>query len=307
MNAAPSVAAKAQPLIDFDLHCVGCDYNLRMQPRDGRCPECATPVVNSLNAFVLDGADPAWCRDTARGLRVLSWVFIAQVVLMILSTVQHLVAAFWGNQAYFMAWLVSALLQFVVDIAFVVVICHITRPEPQAPCLSRSPRLTARIAALIFIGMATLSTLVMTWLLLVHGFKDPFWGNTVRDSITTIAWIIGGYGSSLSKPIAQLAVLALLWRWLGRGQRTGYRRVVNVLFWMLLLATIITLATGLVLTLSSPMRSPVPIWFAMILYTRFALSLIKLAVFIMLIIAVRATATTMLPATNTVQDINESV
>ena len=30
-------------LIDFDLPCVACEYNLRTQPVTGRCPECQSP------------------------------------------------------------------------------------------------------------------------------------------------------------------------------------------------------------------------------------------------------------------------
>jgi len=45
-----------------DLACVSCDYNLRSQPVDGRCPECATAVEYSLRVI-------PQAADVARGLR----------------------------------------------------------------------------------------------------------------------------------------------------------------------------------------------------------------------------------------------
>lgn len=35
--------------IDADITCIHCGYNLRTLPRDGNCPECASPVVHSVN------------------------------------------------------------------------------------------------------------------------------------------------------------------------------------------------------------------------------------------------------------------
>ncbi|OWY70566.1 hypothetical protein B7486_13170 [cyanobacterium TDX16] len=43
--------ATGSGLIDADLECVGCGYNLRTLARDANCPECAAPVGDSVDAF----------------------------------------------------------------------------------------------------------------------------------------------------------------------------------------------------------------------------------------------------------------
>ncbi len=45
-------AALFGDLIDDDLECVGCGYNLRSLARDSNCPECAAPVMDSLVPFL---------------------------------------------------------------------------------------------------------------------------------------------------------------------------------------------------------------------------------------------------------------
>jgi hypothetical protein len=49
------MANGARPVlvVDDDAQCVQCGYNLRTQRRDGRCPECDTPVAESLRLWSL--------------------------------------------------------------------------------------------------------------------------------------------------------------------------------------------------------------------------------------------------------------
>lgn len=54
-------------LVDGDVPCVGCGYNLRTRPTAGRCPECGLHVAESLG---LDIADPA---AAARAMWWLAW------------------------------------------------------------------------------------------------------------------------------------------------------------------------------------------------------------------------------------------
>jgi hypothetical protein len=54
-----------------ELRCAGCGYDLRGLPRNGRCPECGTPVVASLAQFTLYFADPGWLARLQLGTRLL--------------------------------------------------------------------------------------------------------------------------------------------------------------------------------------------------------------------------------------------
>jgi hypothetical protein len=55
--------------IAVDLPCVGCGYNLRMQPVSGVCTECAHPVVTSLHQTILRWGSQRLGK-IARGMRI---------------------------------------------------------------------------------------------------------------------------------------------------------------------------------------------------------------------------------------------
>src|SRR5439155_22890930 len=63
-------------IVQSDVHCVRCDYNLRMQPIDGRCPECGAAIVQTLNFPRLARSAPRWltslCDSTT--LLLVGWV-----------------------------------------------------------------------------------------------------------------------------------------------------------------------------------------------------------------------------------------
>ena len=53
--------------IAVDLACANCRYNLRTQPVDGKCPECAFPVARSAHGYYLRSAPPRWVKKLADG------------------------------------------------------------------------------------------------------------------------------------------------------------------------------------------------------------------------------------------------
>src|SRR5688572_1575750 len=67
-------------LVNSDLPCHKCGYNLRGLALDGRCPECGTPVGTSARGELLRYADPAWVAKLVRGLRLILWGVLAAIV-----------------------------------------------------------------------------------------------------------------------------------------------------------------------------------------------------------------------------------
>lgn len=58
-------------LVDRDIHCVECGYNLRSLRRIDLCPECSTPVKRSLAGPLLRNAGTRWLKRVHRGLWLL--------------------------------------------------------------------------------------------------------------------------------------------------------------------------------------------------------------------------------------------
>jgi hypothetical protein len=64
--------ASAAIVIEYDLPCRTCGYNLRGLAVSARCPECDTAVARSLHGQRLCYSDPRWVRTMARGMRLIS-------------------------------------------------------------------------------------------------------------------------------------------------------------------------------------------------------------------------------------------
>ncbi len=67
----PTVPLDADGRVCASMPCLNCGYDLRTQPADGVCPECAYPVRLSIGAQLLRHAEPPWVRRLARGVLLL--------------------------------------------------------------------------------------------------------------------------------------------------------------------------------------------------------------------------------------------
>jgi hypothetical protein len=82
------------PTVLGDLPCRKCSYNLRTLPTTGVCPECGTPVAESIRSDRLADADPHWLRTIRLGVSFLwiTWLlyvlWIALGVLLRLPTLE---------------------------------------------------------------------------------------------------------------------------------------------------------------------------------------------------------------------------
>jgi len=111
----------ADPLT-VDLACARCGYNLRTLATDALCPECATPVSQSLLGNRLHLAAPAWLRDLRSGTVLL-------LVYLLLRVVVGMVTAWMSVNSQPPLYLLWCM----VDVFGVVAVFRLTRPEPSSP------------------------------------------------------------------------------------------------------------------------------------------------------------------------------
>jgi hypothetical protein len=76
-------SAMTDGVIEHDLLCRTCGYNLRGLSLRGVCPECQTPVDRALHGDLLRYSDPRWVRSLARGMRRLNAAVALTLILVI--------------------------------------------------------------------------------------------------------------------------------------------------------------------------------------------------------------------------------
>lgn len=83
-------------VIEHDVRCQGCGYNLRGLRSDGRCPECGAAVVLSFLDNVLQFANPDWLRKVTRGAWVTTFAFGGGFLVTAVAFIAALVGRFVG-------------------------------------------------------------------------------------------------------------------------------------------------------------------------------------------------------------------
>jgi hypothetical protein len=69
----PRIAFVRDGVVESDLRCLRCGYNLRGLSVDGRCPECGAGVRDATRGRSLYYADATWVRYLAGGVRLILW------------------------------------------------------------------------------------------------------------------------------------------------------------------------------------------------------------------------------------------
>lgn len=116
-------------VIDHDLPCRHCGYNLRGMTEDRACPECGTAVGRSLLGDQLRFSDPDWVRTLARGAGWILWSVLIGIALGISVAVISFVLEL-NNGSTSALKDVYVLLSFLPSLIYCVGVWFITAPEP---------------------------------------------------------------------------------------------------------------------------------------------------------------------------------
>lgn len=158
-QAPTALEPDAAPLLDTagviqaDLQCRRCGYNLRGLHHEGRCPECGIAIGLSCHGDLLRFADPQWLEKLARGAKLIIWgVIIAWIFGMIvgvlsavagLSPLVQLVGVLGGLVTWYGLWLM-------------------TEPDPSGVGEDRyaNTRRVLRIGMLVLVGLQVGNVLI---------------------------------------------------------------------------------------------------------------------------------------------------
>ena len=97
--------------VESNVPCMGCGYNLRTLQTSSNCPECNTPVANSMRGDWLYYSPPVWLNMLYRGTTIILVSYLLFIAGMITTAFSQMLEAlvmlassvcgFWG------AWLLT--------------------------------------------------------------------------------------------------------------------------------------------------------------------------------------------------------
>lgn len=125
--------------IAVDLPCFQCRYNLRTLLAGSNCPECGTPVADSIDYCWLPLADPVWLRTLQSGLGLAFITMIVSTAIAIALGVFSALGLAGEDESTIMRRLQAPVL-FVIaafGLAWTVILMKLTAPEP-SHIISRS-------------------------------------------------------------------------------------------------------------------------------------------------------------------------
>lgn len=228
-DATPSSANQAPATIATDLPCVDCGYNLRTQPRDGRCPECATPVLHSLRAGSFDFVTPAW---RARATRGLLWITCGAVGGAALHSVTwfHGQPMAGGGVSQLGLFLFFELLPLLALAAAALGCFWGSTPEQRRPKPGPTPRRVLRIAAsVMLLGLGLSIAVVVPWRLIDLSLYGPGVTSGALRSLATVVYLLT---SGVALYVAQAALWRLLASWFARIDEPLWAKVARYAFWI---------------------------------------------------------------------------
>lgn len=185
--------------IASECRCITCEYDLRTLPTDGLCPECGTPVRDTLEAIERGGFSSA--AEARRAKRLLTWLSFTLGAIFLLMLIQPFEETFRQSSSSTLAqtpleWALQVSGDKFVTCLFLLLCCVL---------LMRLPRLRgsqySRITALrISIRSAWITSIV-------------FAGIATAGVVTEFVWLSTGFNSTVRSPMIQvLRLLELIGR-----------------------------------------------------------------------------------------------
>lgn len=119
--------ATGSGLIDGDLECVGCGYNLRTLARDANCPECAAPVGDSVDAFPPAFLFRRW--SSIRWIRLGLLLWVLSILAWAGGFIYCTMRVAWATELWIAArWSYNAVIQgnvsWVIELAGIFCLCR---------------------------------------------------------------------------------------------------------------------------------------------------------------------------------------
>ncbi|MBL8760341.1 MAG: hypothetical protein JNL50_03480 [Phycisphaerae bacterium] len=113
------------PVLQGDVSCIKCSYNLRGLPPNRNCPECGEPIASSLKGFTLQAASAEYRATLKSGLSlVLNGILFLIMAMIAMAVVRKALPG--------MAWLGTILdgVVFLIGCAMLLGYWKYTEPDP---------------------------------------------------------------------------------------------------------------------------------------------------------------------------------
>ncbi|MEC9373354.1 MAG: hypothetical protein VYC34_05890 [Planctomycetota bacterium] len=165
MNTSAASAAFV-PLVNRNIHCRSCGYNLKGLQRDAKCPECGHSIADSLRSDYLADRDPDYVARLQKGA---SLVFFLSLLNILLIAFGGFAATLVGGAAY---WIVT-IGGVGVTVGLLAGWWLLSTPDPGDPAESKQvgPRRVLRAAIIAQLVLLMLHAVAMAF---VSGGAAPF-------------------------------------------------------------------------------------------------------------------------------------
>lgn len=153
-TGAAHQVATGDYVVNRDVPCVGCSYNLRGLPIHRNCPECGEPISNSATGILLEDAPPEYVMKIRGGLSLVLNGILAAIVFGLLAGVMGF--AFAGQHT----WLVPLLNigGFIVGAVMLLGYWKFTEPDPVMEAIEQptADRKVIRVTLMVSLGVSVL-------------------------------------------------------------------------------------------------------------------------------------------------------